>query len=150
MNNILTGNSANNILNGGTGNDFLNGDDGSDTLTGGSGNDSLTGGAGNDRFTFANPGDGSDIITDFMASQGDKIIFSSAGFGGGLIAGGAITSAQFIVGATALYSSNRFIYNTPTGILSYDVDGSNILAPVQIATLSSRPTLSFNDILISV
>jgi Ca2+-binding RTX toxin-like protein len=150
LNNILTGNSANNILNGGAGNDILNGDEGSDTLTGGTGNDSLTGGAGSDRFTFANPGDGTDIITDFIASQGDKITFSSVGFGGGLMAGGAITGAQFIVGATALHSSNRFIYNNVTGTLSFDVDGSNMLAPVQIATLSSRPTLSFNDILVSV
>ncbi|MFM6373102.1 MAG: beta strand repeat-containing protein, partial [Microcystis panniformis] len=145
-----TGNTLNNILTGNSGNNTLNGGDGNDTLIGGTGNDILTGGAGIDHFTFNNRNEGIDTITDFLSSQGDKITVSAAGFGGGLAAGVAITTAQFVLGTTALNASNRLIYNIINGVLSFDADGTNILVPVQIATLSSKPTLTASDILVLV
>ncbi|TRU38101.1 MAG: hypothetical protein EWV50_12355 [Microcystis aeruginosa Ma_MB_F_20061100_S20] len=145
-----TGNAANNILTGNSGNNILNGSDGNDTLIGGLGNDTITGGAGSDRFTFNNPNQGIDTITDFLSSQGDKITVSAAGFGGGLAAGVPLTSAQFVLGTTALNASNRFIYNTITGGLFFDGDGTGTLAAIQIATLSSKPTLTASDILVLV
>ncbi|MFN6305625.1 MAG: beta strand repeat-containing protein, partial [Microcystis sp.] len=145
-----TGNTLNNIITGNSGNNTLNGSDGNDTLIGGTGNDTLTGGAGGDRFTFNNPNQGIDTITDFLSSQGDKITVSAAGFGGGLAAGVAITAAQFLLGTTALNASNRFIYNTITGGLFFDGDGTGTLAAIQIATLSSKPTLTASDILVLV
>ncbi|GBL12079.1 endo-1,3-1,4-beta-glycanase ExsH [Microcystis aeruginosa Sj] len=145
-----TGNAANNILTGNSGNNILNGSDGNDTLIGGTGNDTLTGGAGSDRFTFNNRNEGIDTITDFLSSQGDKIAVSAAGFGGGLAAGVSITAAQFVLGTTALNASNRFIYNTITGGLFFDGDGTGTLAAIQIATLSSKPTLTASDILVLV
>ncbi|WP_376962659.1 calcium-binding protein [Azospirillum sp. A26] len=66
------GNGLDNWLAGNAGNDTLNGADGNDTLLGGLGNDVLTGGSGTDLFAFA-VGDGLDAITDFDASQGDRI-----------------------------------------------------------------------------
>ncbi|MFN9259386.1 calcium-binding protein, partial [Microcystis sp.] len=141
LNNIITGNSGNNILNGGTG---------IDTLIGGTGNDTITGGAGSDRFTFNNRNEGIDTITDFLSSQGDKITVSAAGFGGGLAAETAITAEQFVLGTTALNASNRLIYNTITGDLFFDGDGTGTLAAIQIATLSSKPTLTASDILVLV
>jgi len=119
-------------------------------LIGGTGNDTITGGAGGDRFTFKNPNQGIDTITDFLSSQGDKITVSAAGFGGGLAAGVAITAAQFVLGTTALNASNRFIYNTITGGLFFDGDGTGTLAAIQIATLSSKPTLTASNILVLV
>ncbi|NCS26603.1 MAG: endo-1,3-1,4-beta-glycanase ExsH [Microcystis aeruginosa BS13-02] len=145
-----TGNAANNILTGNSGNNILNGSDGNDTLIGGTGNDTITGGAGGDRFTFNNPNEGIDTITDFLSSQGDKITVSAAGFGGGLAAGVPLTSAQFVLGTTALNASNRFIYNTITGGLFFDGDGTGTIAAIQIATLSSKPNLSASDILVLV
>ncbi|MCA2520501.1 FG-GAP-like repeat-containing protein, partial [Microcystis sp. M63BS1] len=145
-----TGNTLNNIITGNSGNNILNGATGIDTLIGGLGNDTLTGGAGGDRFTFNNRNEGIDTITDFLSSQGDKIAVSAAGFGGGLAAGVSITAAQFVLGTTALNASNRFIYNIINGVLSFDADGTNILVPVQIATLSSKPTLTASDILVLV
>ncbi|NCR72045.1 MAG: hypothetical protein GPI93_13035 [Microcystis aeruginosa LG13-12] len=145
-----TGNAANNILTGNSGNNILNGSDGNDTLIGGTGNDTITGGAGGDRFTFNNRNEGIDTITDFLSSQGDKITVSAGGFGGGLAAGVAITAAQFVLGTTALNASNRFIYNTITGGLFFDGDGTGTLAAIQIATLSSKPTLTASDILVLV
>lgn len=67
-----TGNGLGNWLAGNIGNDTLNGGAGNDTLLGGLGNDVLTGGSGADLFAFLS-GDGQDTITDFDASQGDRI-----------------------------------------------------------------------------
>ncbi|WP_375329244.1 Calx-beta domain-containing protein [Microcystis sp. BLCC-F210] len=145
-----TGNTLNNIITGNSGNNILNGSDGNDTLIGGTGIDTLTGGAGGDQFTFNNRNEGIDTITDFLSSQGDKITVSAAGFGGGLAAGVAITAAQFVLGTTALNASNRLIYNTITGGLFFDGDGTGTLAAIQIATLSSKPTLTASDILVLV
>ncbi|MFN7514095.1 Calx-beta domain-containing protein, partial [Microcystis sp.] len=145
-----TGNTLNNVITGNSGNNILNGSDGNDTLIGGTGNDTITGGAGSDRFTFNNRNEGIDTITDFLSSQGDKIALSAAGFGSGLAAGVAITAAQFVLGTTALNASNRFIYNTITGRLFFDGDGTGTLAAIQIATLSSKPTLTASDILVLV
>jgi Ca2+-binding RTX toxin-like protein len=130
--------------------DIITGTADNNILIGGLGNDTLTGGAGSDQFTFNNRNEGIDTITDFLSSQGDKITVSAAGFGGGLAAGVAITTAQFVLGTTALNASNRFIYNIINGVLSFDADGTNILVPVQIATLSSKPSISASDIVVLV
>ncbi|TRU02341.1 MAG: calcium-binding protein [Microcystis aeruginosa Ma_AC_P_19900807_S300] len=145
-----TGNALNNIITGHSGKNTLTGSAGNDTLIGGTGNDTITGGAGDDKFTFNNRNEGIDTITDFLSSQGDKIAVSAAGFGGGLAAGVAITAAQFVLGTTALNASNRFIYNTITGGLFFDGDGTGTLAAIQIATLSSKPTLTASNILVLV
>jgi serralysin len=54
---------------GGSGNDVLLGNAVANRLNGGDGNDTLTGGGGDDVFVFEF-GDGSDIITDFVAGSG--------------------------------------------------------------------------------
>ncbi|GAB2868931.1 hypothetical protein GCM10027277_42530 [Pseudoduganella ginsengisoli] len=75
----LTGNALDNFLSGGNGRDVLRGGDGGDTLAGGGGSDLLTGGAGADRFVYAPYADGTaqhDVITDFNAAQGDRIVLS--------------------------------------------------------------------------
>ena len=130
--------------------DILTGTLDNDILVGGLGNDTITGGAGGDKFTFNNLNEGIDTITDFLSSQGDKITLSAAGFGGGLAAETGITAEQFVLGTTALNASNRFIYNTITGDLFFDRDGTGTLAAIQIATLSSKPTLTASDILVLV
>lgn len=101
---ILDGGTGNDILGGGTGNDTLRGNSGSDTLLGNSGNDvllgdagndvlngygfnfgevdSLAGGTGQDRFILGDrsqsfyTGNGYAVITDFRASDGDKIVLN--------------------------------------------------------------------------
>ncbi len=65
-----TGNAANNVI---IGNSAAN------TLTGGAGTDTLTGGGGADVFAYG-AGDGSDVITDFSAAQGDKIDLTGVTF----------------------------------------------------------------------
>jgi serralysin len=127
-----SGNSLNNII---TGNGAAN------TLYGGAGSDTLSGGLGADKFWFKSKTDGVDSI-DFKSLEGDKILISASGFGGGLVAGQAITASQLLVsgGSVATNTSQRLIYNSATGGLFFDLDGSGAGASVQFATLSTRPT----------
>ncbi|WYL96791.1 MAG: calcium-binding protein [Gloeotrichia echinulata IR180] len=143
-NDTIIGNAGYNILRGGAGVDFLVGDAGNDTLTGGSGVDFLVGGVGNDEFTFSNPTEGLDFITDFVSGS-DKIVVSASGFGGGLTQG-LLAGGNFFVGGAATIGTHRFIYNNFTGGLFFDVDGNGAAVQQQIATLTSLPTLTFSDI----
>ena len=124
----LTGSTAANTLDGGVGND---------TLTGGLGADRLTGGTGSDTFCFVTTGDGSDTITDF-ASGTDTIYIEAANFG--LTAGDAVT----LINGTPTTAAAVFVYNSTTGVLGFDSDGSGIAAATQLATLSNKP-VGFNS-----
>ncbi|MBH9865954.1 hypothetical protein CIW44_10150 [Vibrio vulnificus] len=70
---ILIGNTGNDILFGQGGNDTLDGGVGKDTLIGGIGNDILTGGGDADIFKWTTMEHAKDSVTDFNASQGDKL-----------------------------------------------------------------------------
>ncbi len=74
-NDSLFGRGDDDALFGDNGNDRLYGGSGDDYLRGGAGQDILSGGSGGDTFAFAiRKGDvNSDIITDYDASQGDRI-----------------------------------------------------------------------------
>ena len=147
--NIITGNSAANTLNGGAGNDSLSGGAGNDTLTGGLGNDTLSGGIGNDVFVFNSAtANNLDTILDF-ATGTDKIQLSKSIFAN-LGATGNLTENAFWLAAGAVKgndANDRVVYNTTTGALYYDADGSGSGAVVQIALLgtSSHPTTTFSD-----
>ncbi len=146
INNQLTGNNGNNTLNGSGGADTLIGGAGNDTLIGGGGNDTLTGNAGLDRFTFNNKNEGIDLITDFIVVD-DTIAVSRTGFGGGLTLG-TLQASQFVIGTGATTAAHRFIYNSSTGGLFFDADGTGATAQVQIANLTTGLGLTNNDILV--
>jgi serralysin len=131
--------SNNNTLTGGTGSDFLSGLDGDDILIGRSGADELLGGVGADQFRYLGGESGYDRIYDFAPGV-DRIGLSSAGF--------ARTSTIAFVsnGAPLANSTNStFLYNTNTGILSYDADGSGGGSAVQLAQLNTGLTLTVSD-----
>ncbi|WP_310193844.1 immunoglobulin-like domain-containing protein [Pseudomonas hunanensis] len=67
---------GNDTLLGSAGNDIIFGGAGNDYLTGGKGNDTLTGGSGADTFIWKAGHTGNDVITDFKASEGDRIDLS--------------------------------------------------------------------------
>lgn len=158
-NNVITGNTADNVLSGlggrdeligGTGNDTLQGDDGNDTLEGGAGRDSLEGAAGRDLFRWAQASHGRDTIASYDAAL-DDLGFSAAGFGAGLVAGVALTAAQFESNTTGLASTGdvRFVFNTATKVLSFDADGSGAGAASTIVTLTVLTgTLGVADVII--
>jgi Ca2+-binding RTX toxin-like protein len=140
-----TGNAAHNVLAGNSGNNILDGGDGNDTLTGG---------AGKDNFQFAgtaaNTTTNRDILTDFTPGT-DKLVFSRAVYGGFTTAT-TISSAQLVQGATFsafTATTQRFGYNSSTGILYFDADGSGKASTTQqvalLGTLTHPGSLATAD-----
>jgi Ca2+-binding RTX toxin-like protein len=148
-NNNLDGGDGDDTLIGGLGNDSLTGGSANDRLVGGSGQDSLTGGAGEDIFVYESPDQGPDLLVQYIPND-DTIEVSARGFGGGLDAGGAISSDQFTIGSSATTSEQRFIYQQDGGqnILFYDSDGSGPLPQVRLLEMSGRVDLTNNDIVV--
>ena len=132
----LTGNSLANSLTGGGGND---------TLIGGAGNDTLVGGLGADRFRFAtatNATTNRDVISDFTIAQGDRIELENAIFTA-LPTTGPLAASSFLIGTAATNGSQRILYNSATGLLSYDSDGNGAIAAIAFATIT--PGLPLNS-----
>ena len=151
--NVITGNAGNDTLNGDAGRDTLVGGGGNDRLAGGAGNDILTGGTGADTFVFASAPDAAsnlDTLQDFT-SRSDKLSFSRTVFTG--FAGtGAMSVDAFWSGAgvnAAHDATDTFIYNTTSGALWYDADGTGAKAAVQVPLLTGTPALAFSDFLIA-
>ena len=152
-NDYLMGGSSDESFYGGKGNDTLIGEAGNDRLIGGTnndilagelGNDTLIGGAGFDQFMFNASTDGIDTIIDFNKSEGDKILVSAEGFGDIFVAD-VLPSTQFTIGSTATNTSQHIIYNSSTGALYFDADGSGSQLQVQFATLATNLPLTSSD-----
>jgi Ca2+-binding RTX toxin-like protein len=150
--NLMDGQGGNDTLNGATGSDTLRGGDGNDRLVGRSGNDSLTGGAGMDHFVFLDPPPfgGVDRITDFVR-RSDELLFENAAFtalgaSGAMADGdGRFRRVTDINTKTGQDSTDRLVYNSSTGSLYYDADGSGSGGSVLVATFAGNPTLSASD-----
>jgi Ca2+-binding RTX toxin-like protein len=138
---------------GGTGDDIVIGGTGNDDISGGTGSDVLRGGKGADNFLFdaSSFGRGTDLVSDFNRSEGDKLQLASA------LTGIVKGAEAFFVDASMAESTNRstaFIYDTleniqgqtrssihmayasDQGALMYDEDGdwsqgSTVLAVVR-------------------
>jgi Ca2+-binding RTX toxin-like protein len=132
LNNALLGNAAANVLNGGIG------------------NDTLTGGAGIDTFVFDSALSATtnrDTISDFTLDETirlDQTVFAK------LTTLGGLNIAFFRSSATgAPVDSNDYIlYNSTTGALAYDADGSGSGAAVQFATLATKPVLTASEFVV--
>jgi Ca2+-binding RTX toxin-like protein len=149
LGNVLTGGAGNDTLNGMAGSDTLIGGDGNDVLAGGLGDDVLQGGAGNDAFLFHTAlAANIDTIDDFV-SGADKLRFDNAVFTA-IGTNGALAASAFAAGnfSSGQDPSDRLIYDTSSGTLYYDRDGSGAAAAVHIATLTDQPTLQASDIVV--
>ena len=151
----LTGTNGANALTGGGGADLLSGQGGADVLSGGGGNDTLDGGSASDQLSGGDGADsfvlalsGADEITDFVSAT-DRLQVLAAVFPGGLAAG-VLTEAQFRSGALvqATDTAQRFLYDTSTGELFFDADGSGAALRQLVARLSGADPLLASDILI--
>ncbi|OYD86969.1 calcium-binding protein [Nostoc sp. 'Peltigera membranacea cyanobiont' 213] len=128
-------------------NDLIVGSNGNDTLTGGKGNDSLIGGNGTDTFVFYNYNEGVDDLYDFNATN-DLIQISAVYFAGGL-SSGSLSANQFTIGTSATTTNQRFIYNSATGGLFFDLDGSaSGFTQVKFAQLSAGLSLTENNFVV--
>ena len=136
FNDRLIGDAKANSLSGNDGNDRLRGAAGDDILNGGSGIDSLSGGSGKDTFVFGKSAfSGVDQILDFNGAD-DSLRLDNALFTR-LSHNGALSASNYHESSNGLAQDAHDLinYNTRTGALSYDADGSGTGAPVQFATL---------------
>ncbi len=134
------------------GDDRLFGGSGNDRIIGGLGNDRLTGGTGSDAFHFDAALDSAlnrDVIRDFSAADDTILIYSSVF--------SSLGQAPGTLGATAFFASvdglahdrnDRIVYNTESGVLSYDADGNRSGEAVAFAVLSGTPDISNLDFLV--
>ena len=144
-NDVFDGLGGNDVIKGQAGNDNLKGGAGSDTIYGGLGLDTLSGGAGSDKFGFDSaPGTGNvDTIADFSTVY-DRIglenaIFTAVG------ANGTLASAAFWKGSAAHDASDRIIYDSASGKVYYDSDGTGSAAAVHIATIGTGLNVTYSD-----
>ncbi|BDI15284.1 hypothetical protein ANSO36C_10860 [Nostoc cf. commune SO-36] len=147
--NLLDGGDGNDTLtaSGASGNNILKGGSGDDILTGGKGNDSLYGGSGSDTFVFSSFNEGLDTIYGFKTTN-EVIQVSSAGFGGGFSAG-VLLANQFTLGTSATTSTERFIYNSTTGALFFDQDGSaSAFTQVQFGLVTAGLSLNNSNFVV--
>jgi len=123
------------------------GNAGDNFLDGRAGSDVLTGGLGADTFVYRNALGASNIdtITDFNVAQ-DTIRLDSAIFTA-ITGTGTLSLAQFAANAsgTAQDSSDRIIYETDTGKLFYDSNGSAAGGAIQFAKLAAGLALTNAD-----
>ncbi|MCY1125298.1 M10 family metallopeptidase C-terminal domain-containing protein [Frigidibacter sp. RF13] len=155
---LVSGMNGNDTIQGGRGSDTLSGGIGNDTLRGGLDADTLTGGSGFDAFVFKDALDVDDIdlITDFNVGEdvihlGHLVMSAvqavSGPLGGGL---GLLDSAYFHASSTgqATTATEVILYNTTTGALTYDADGSGGNMGIQFATLTAGLSLTASDFIV--
>lgn len=111
-------------------------------ITANSGTDTLTGGTGADAFIFVNAPSAAHVstITDYVHGT-DAIILGHTAYTA--LSLGAVSVVQ---GSSATTTSATVLYNTTTGTLSYDADGTGAQAAVAIATLTGKPALTTGDV----
>jgi Ca2+-binding RTX toxin-like protein len=131
-----TGNNLSNVIVGNSGNNYLHGREGNDTLTGGNGIDQFV-------FDRAIGPSNVDTVTDFNVTYDylrlDDAIFTA-------LAIGYLAAAEFVTGSAAIDASDRIIYDSASGAIFYDRDGTGVAAQVQFATLASGLALQASDI----
>lgn len=136
-----------------TGNAFaqtIRGNAGANTINGGAGLDTLTGGAGADTFVF-NTTLGStniDSITDFNPVA-DTIHLENAIFAK-LVTAGSLNAAYFKANTTGMATDGNdyIVYESDTGKLFYDADGSGSGGTVQFAVLNNNVSLTASHFLV--
>ncbi|MFD1983544.1 M10 family metallopeptidase C-terminal domain-containing protein [Mesorhizobium newzealandense] len=137
-----TGNSIANVIGGNSGNNIINGLGGNDTLSGAQGQDS---------FVFTTALDAStnvDHITDFSVVE-DTIQVDNATFAA-LGGNGTLTADQFVKNTTGLAGdgNDHIIYETDTGWLYYDSNGSAVGGSTVFATLAANLTVTNADFVV--
>jgi Ca2+-binding RTX toxin-like protein len=103
---------------------------------------------GADIFRFATSSEGNDTITDFLSGV-DKIQLASSGFGN--LAAGVLNGANFVSGAAPVASSAsaQILYNTATGQLSFDADGTGAGVAINLVTLIGHPAITAGDLVVA-
>lgn len=135
-----------------TGNRFAQtiiGNSAANKLNGMGGADTLTGGNGADTFVFSSAIEAGvfDTITDFVAGV-DEIALDNRIYRN--VADGALGANAFVANATGVAETtdHRVIYDTATGMVWFDRDGSGSNVAVRVAQLNPGLTLTHDDFVI--
>lgn len=122
----IKGTGKSEVLNGTTGSDIIDGGAGNDTIRGGTGSDNLTGGRGADTFVF---GDRSqyDVITDFNAAEGDRIVLDYGDSSGDPVYSGRLWDGMSFETAGGTCYVNAVDINAD-GVMDtqFSIDGDNL------------------------
>ena len=119
-------------------------------MTSGNGKDTLTGGDGADKFVFSNSPiiGNSDVLTDFMASQGDQMLFDTSFFTQ-LSGKSDLTNHIRKYNAASVGGDDYIVYDTANGNLYYDPSGLSNANAVLIASLQNKPlTVAANQFVV--
>ncbi|HEY9193743.1 MAG TPA: hypothetical protein VIO81_12795, partial [Methyloversatilis sp.] len=149
----ITSNDHGNWILGGAGADTLTGGAGHDRIVGGDGNDILAGGDGQDTFVFdtnLNASGNLDVVSDFVPLE--DVFQLENGIFAALTPTGTLSADNFRSGnGVAAQDEDDFIlYDTVTGALFYDQDGSgDVYEAIQFAELTGQPTIGNTDFLIA-
>jgi Ca2+-binding RTX toxin-like protein len=116
-------------------------------IVGNAGANVLTGGVGKDVFVFNSALNGTnvDTITDFVVAD-DTIQLENAIFTK-LTVAGALNPDFFKIGV-ATDANDYILYDSTTGVLSYDADGSGVGKAVQIALIGTGKALTSLDFVV--
>jgi cyclophilin family peptidyl-prolyl cis-trans isomerase len=144
---VVDGLDSGDLLQGGAGANTLYGTIRSDVITGGPGNDTMTGGPAADLFRYLASNQGVDSITDFLPGV-DKIQLVSSGFAS--LPVGAVAANKLVSGAApvANQAAAQFLYNTTSGMLAFDADGSGAESAVNLVTLVGQPAIAAADVVV--
>lgn len=117
-----------------------------DRLEGNSSANRLTGGAGADAFVFRGSG-AADTVTDFTVGLDNISLYSGsfAGLSVGSLAPGAFRASS---SGRAFDASDRILYETDTGALRFDPDGTGAQAAEIFGYLDPGLALTASDVLI--
>jgi Ca2+-binding RTX toxin-like protein len=132
----LLGNSSGNVI---------IGNNASNDIGGGDGNDELIGRGGTDTFLFDTALDAEhnvDELPDFNVAD-DTIHLENTIFGA--FAAGSLAAERFVVGPAPQDASDCIIYDSSTGFLYYDSDGTGAAAMVPFAELAPGVALTHLD-----
>ncbi len=150
----LLGQGGADLLVGGNGNDTMLGGGLNDVLIGGAGRDTKTGGTGNDIFVFQGPfapSGNDDTVTDFAPGADDlwfaESLLTSTGYNNiPLDVNNYLSNLNWFDNTPGGVDANtRFIYDTVTGQLYYDADGSGAGVANLVATLTGAPAITVGD-----
>lgn len=143
----MAGNALNNTLIGNMGNNLIKGGAGNDTLNGGLGRDRLEGGIGKDTYVFdtkLSRTTNLDVIGGFNIRDDtiklDNAIFKKLG-----TKVGKLKADFFKIGSVATDSNDHILYDSKTGYLRYDADGSGKGAAILFAKLAPHLKITASD-----
>jgi len=144
-NDTLDGGFGRDVLHGESGNDVFRALEGNDKLYGGAGRDMMEGGSGRDIFVFdttLNARTNVDSLPDFRTS--DTIHLENRVFTK-LTKAGTLSSSAFWTGSSAHDADDRIIYDSSSGNLYYDQDGTGSKGAVLFAKLDNGLSLTSRD-----